>query len=112
MGNNKSKNWWALTSHILVYTATLAVFISIWAGYNGFTFWTTLTFFLVNGTLHFVTDAITSRLSGYAWKNRMLSQKVEDMNHYEKMFWNVIGADQAIHALCLTVTAFAWFSVA
>ena len=45
---------------------------------------------VVNGALHFVTDAITSRITGYFWAKN-------DAHN----FFVVIGFDQMIHYFCL-----------
>lgn len=56
-------------------------------------FWFGPVFALVNMILHFATDYCTSRLSGYFWKR--------EQRHW---FFVTIGADQAIHMICLFTT--------
>lgn len=103
MATNKSKNWLALLSHVGTYTASLAVILLavgavIAASETGtvqnaifvlapgaFVAWVVL-----NGALHFVTDAITSRITGYFWA------KGDAHN-----FFVIIGMDQMIHYFCL-----------
>lgn len=88
MADNKSKNWNALTAHVVVYTTILFVFTSLLAGIN-----TALVFALINGVLHFGTDACTSRLtSAFHAKGDTHS------------FFVTIGLDQAIHNSCLYLT--------
>lgn len=88
--SNKSKCNKALSSHVAVYTAGLllmAVFLivtqnkpqSVWIGWV-----------LVNASLHWCTDWVTSRLSSAKWAR----QEWHD-------FFEVIGADQLIHHMTL-----------
>jgi len=79
MALNKSRSWKWLSAHIAVYTACLLPL--------GFAF------AVVNGLAHFVTDAITSRLTSY------LYQKGDRHN-----FFVVIGLDQASHLTVLIAT--------
>lgn len=76
MAHNKAKDWKVLSAHVVVYTVCLSPF--------GFAF------SLINGLLHFVTDAISSRATAYLW------QKQE--RHW---FFVVIGLDQLVHYTCL-----------
>lgn len=83
IATRKSKDWSALLSHVLVYTAWLFLFGPWYA--------------LANGVLHFATDAVTSRISAYYWQaNR------------RHAFFVTIGADQLIHAYTLILTAHAF----
>jgi len=97
MADNKSKDWLALTSHVLTYMTVLGVFIGVLLvglalngpGYAGL-------FFLwlgVNFALHFGTDAITSRITSYYWSQRQTSA-----------FFRTIGFDQFLHATALLLT--------
>jgi hypothetical protein len=105
MATNKSKNWLALGSHVLTYTAALGflmmtlslVMSNLAIAYDlpnsvifemtpyAFALWVA-----VNGVLHFVTDAVTSRITSKLWA------KGDAHN-----FFVVIGLDQMIHYLCL-----------
>jgi len=80
MAVSKSSSWKALSVHILVYTIFLVPFFGI-------------KFAVVNGVLHFITDAVTSRLTTYLWK--------KEKRHW---FFVVIGFDQFIHTACLLMT--------
>lgn len=103
MATNKSKNWLALTAHAAVYTVAfglIVLFISALVGINEtgdvrhaifvltpglFTAW-----IAINGVLHFVTDAVTSRITSRLWAKG-------DMHN----FFVVVGFDQMIHYFCL-----------
>lgn len=50
-------------------------------------------FALVNGLAHLATDFVTSKLTTHYY-----------LQKNNKMFFNVIGADQAIHMSCLYLT--------
>lgn len=80
MALGKSKSWFWLTAHIAVYGIGFMPF--------GFNFWA------ATSALHFVTDAITSRINSKLWASKK--------NHW---FFVGVGADQLIHLYCL---AWAW----
>jgi len=95
--SNKSKNWWALSGHVATYTGALAILTSVTlliipglavTGIAAFISWV-----LLNGVLHFATDAVTSRITsrlfGKDWHN----------------FFVVVGLDQVIHYVTLFATA-------
>lgn len=79
MAENKSKSWKALLLHVAVYTFCLLVF-----GWK---------FALLNGSLHFVVDATTSRLTSWRWKAKDVWG-----------FFVIVGFDQMLHILCLLET--------
>ena len=80
VASNKSKNNRVLLYHVCVYGAPLALVFGWKYG-------------LINAALHFGTDYVTSRLSGKMWR----AERVHD-------FFVVIGADQAVHLMCLVAT--------
>lgn len=90
MGTKKSQSNRILTEHIVVYTVALAIMLYPAIYDNG----TVVKFAALNGALHWATDWITSRLSGYYYKREQLHN-----------FWCVIGADQLVHTICLVLTA-------
>jgi hypothetical protein len=79
MAINKSSSWKWLSIHIGVYTLPF-----FWFGWK---------FALVNAGAHFVTDAISSRMTTALWKKQQ--------RHW---FFVVIGADQAAHMTVLLLT--------
>lgn len=86
---NKSKNWEALTRHVLVYAAC---FIPV-------AFWMFPSnraggFVVITFALHFVTDAITSRINSRMWADKRVHA-----------FFVGVGADQLSHAYALAFTA-------
>ena len=97
MADNKSKDWLALTMHVLAYTTVVAVYIGfvlIALSLNGPAY--AGLFFLwlaVNFALHFGTDAVTSRITSNYWKRQQVSA-----------FFRTIGFDQFLHATALLLT--------
>lgn len=90
--SNKSKDWNALFRHVLVYTAVMGAFLAPLFVMRGVGLYFAI-FVVVTFGAHFVTDAITSRISSrlYAkgdWHN----------------FFVVIGFDQFLHYAQLFVT--------
>ena len=88
MAQNKSKSYKALSLHILSYTIALALsmFLLTW-NHNSFLY------ALINGAVHFVVDAITSRITSKLYAKG-------DIHN----FFVVIGLDQAIHMATLVAT--------
>lgn len=84
MGKNKSHNWRALGAHVLIYTVTIGIGTLLWAS----PWWA-----IANGVAHGAVDAITSRITSWAWTRGR-----------ERLFFTVIGADQFIHAAVLFFT--------
>ena len=81
MADNKSKLWHALGFHVFVYTSALALCTLDWR------------YAVINGVLHFWTDAITSRISSRLWQAKQV--------HY---FFVSVGFDQLIHTTTLLLT--------
>lgn len=79
MASQKSTNWLALLVHVLVYGSCFLIF-----GWQ---------FAVVNAALHFVVDAVTSRLTKRLWAANQI--------HW---FFVVIGFDQLMHYICLLQT--------
>lgn len=93
MARNKSKDWLALSAHVLVYTLGLMLVPRIDGNHIallGLWRWA-----LLNGVLHFATDAITSRISSHYFAKGGAGSKG---------FWNTIGTDQCIHMVTLVGT--------
>ena len=112
MAINKSKNWLALSVHVLVYS----LFFLPWG----------LLFFLITFATHFVTDAITSRITSKLWfidnlgycsdytvHNRrckelywMYGREIfhAQYNRNRHWFFVMIGIDQLIHFITLALT--------
>lgn len=90
MATRKSYSVFWLTAHVLTYTTVLAIFTVWYWPMQYFIFW-----IITNGVLHWFTDFTTSRLNAEY-------QKRGEVN----AFWNCIGADQAIHHICLVLTTY------
>lgn len=91
MATNKSRDWNALGTHVLVYTAVFMwALIAVgfhWGG-GGLGLFLCLTF-----VTHFFTDAVTSRINSRLW--------LANQRHW---FFVGIGADQLVHAATLAWT--------
>ena len=88
MAQNKSESYKALSLHILCYTTALAlVMFLLTQNTNSFLY------ALINGVVHFVVDAITSRITSKLYAKG-------DVHN----FFVVIGLDQAIHMATLIAT--------
>ena len=110
MATKKSKNWLALGSHVVVYTTSLYFTMMITGALlvpvvyedapNAVIYaMTPFAFFLwvaINGVLHFVTDAVTSRITYKLWGRSKMHE-----------FFVVVGFDQLIHYTCLFATLIA-----
>ena len=86
MALNKSKSWWALTTHVMVYASWLLAIVG-WV--EVFPTWV-LVWAATNGALHFLVDAITSRINARLW--------AADARHW---FFVSIGFDQFLHVAFL-----------
>lgn len=96
MAVNKSKSWYWLTMHVLAYSVGLTMFAIPLFGLTS----VLVMFIWINAVLHFVTDAVTSRITSYFWKN--------EQRHW---FFVTIGFDQVIHYACL-FGSFSWLTSA
>ena len=91
--NNKSKNIYALASHVGTYTLGLLGFILLTC--TSFHYFVAgLLWVLVNGGLHFLTDYYTAPI------NTDLITLAKETGKYHNFFVNV-GMDQVIHYGCL-----------
>ena len=87
---NKSKNWEALARHVGVYTLCFIPF-AVWAFPMGDS--RAVPFVVITFVLHFITDAITSRINSRMWAAKRVHA-----------FFVGIGADQLSHAYALAWT--------
>lgn len=92
--SNKSKDNEALARHVGVYTLVLMVCSAIIFGQS--TAW--VYFVFVNGSLHFVTDYITSRMTSKLYVKK-------DWHN----FFVVVGFDQFIHQITIAGTMIIFF---
>ncbi len=92
MAIQKSKRWDALTLHVSIYSACF-----LWLGWR---------FAFVTFATHFVTDAITSRITSRLWfiPYRELARSIDGFwflanidNRQRHWFFVMIGFDQLIH---------------
>lgn len=91
IANNKSKRWDALTIHVLIYAQVL------WFGLLFFSptgIFAITQFVAVNAVIHWITDAITSRITSYFWAK----QNVHG-------FFVTIGFDQLTHTIVLLLSS-------
>lgn len=97
MAQNKSKSWKVLLEHVFVYSTALTTGLClVYRGEYGIGF-SSLNisfFYCINAAGHFVTDAITSRITRRLYEAKQM--------HY---FFVVIGIDQFIHYTTLLLTA-------
>lgn len=89
MAANKSKSNMALLMHVVVYTIGLEIMVSLFTFLN---LYQSLAFIVINASMHFVTDYITSRKSS----------KLFNVDWHN--FFVVIGLDQLIHYITLFST--------
>lgn len=103
MAVNKSKSYEWLTRHVIAYTyitiigslIPILVIVKLSGTLYSADFVTVMfCWVLLNSILHWITDAITSRLSSKMW--------AAGRRH---AFFVVIGADQLVHQLCLIITS-------
>ena len=114
MALNKSKSWLALTAHCFVYS----VFVGAWAAsyvsgqsvYYNSPLWVPFIF-----VPHFITDAITSRITSKLWFINLepilvVFENEPKYTHYASVkatrhwFFVMIGLDQLIHYATLAYT--------
>jgi hypothetical protein len=88
MAVNKSKSYSILAMHVITYTLTLLISL-IPIELPG-----TLAWVAINGVVHYIQDAITSRINAKLW--------AAGQRHW---FFVGIGADQLLHYITLFVTA-------
>jgi len=126
MALNKSKRWDALTMHVAVYLFVLSVALMLILIVQIPASSSTGTFLLVNTAAHFVTDAVTSRITTRLWFLQMTRCDHPDDPGYQLQtlggakafyvrdtgtrhwFFVTIGADQLLHSVTLLVTASWW----
>ena len=88
MAQNKSKDWWALTAHVTVYSLAFIPVAAWLLPWNRACAFVVITF-----ALHWATDAITSRINSRLWTAKRVHA-----------FFVGIGADQLSHAYALAAT--------
>jgi hypothetical protein len=96
MSLNKSKRIDALAIHVAIYTAVLLVGSALIFGVRHIA--PLLLFVGVNGSLHFATDFVTSRVTSLLWQQQR-----------EHDFFVMIGFDQLIHQVTLAATMWVIF---
>ena len=94
--DNKSKNLWALTSHVLNYAIGFFLLLGTWLMVmkpTENTFYCVVGYVFINAVFHWITDFFTSKATSYLWRQK-------DVHG----FFCMIGFDQFVHAFCLIVT--------
>jgi len=99
MGRKKGKNIFWLLTHVFVYTLVTTIGWYLFLNLDLFSFKTFSIFIFLMFSTHFVTDFITSKVSGYCYL-KMLENKKKPYK-WEHLFWSTIGFDQLIHAITL-----------
>ena len=100
MAENKSRSFKVLSLHCLLYSFTMTIgfiFIDILMSHD-IILLSVLYFFGLIFTFHFMTDAVTSRMTTKYYKFG-----------YIKKFWMTIGADQWLHAFQILVI-YSWIA--
>lgn len=110
MALNKSKNWIALADHVGVYSLIML----LWAiGHlnPGHVSIKVSLFAWITFVTHFLTDAVTSRITSKLWFLEMEQRELLDGWFYGKVkpgyrhwFFVMIGFDQVIHYITLALT--------
>lgn len=90
IAENKSKSWLVLTFHVFILTICIYLMSLTLGWLFGYESSGILLLSLINGVLHFCTDAATSRITTYFYKKG-------DMHK----FFTTIGADQFLHSITL-----------
>ena len=91
--SNKSKNWNALTRHVASYMAVMGALCAPIFMLRGVTvYW--VAFVVITFAAHFVTDAITSRITSrlYAkgdWHNFFVVVGFDQVLHYTQLFLTI-----------------------
>lgn len=97
MARNKSTSIKWLSIHVLVYTFVMALAFFVVGEFKGINYNATLLlglyYIVINGAAHWLTDFVTSKISGYFYKKGN-----------EWAFFGIIGLDQLIHAATLLLT--------
>jgi len=91
-GKSKSLKW--LSIHVLTYAlVSLISLLFVFTNYGDLSF--AFSWWLINVILHFIVDLITSKITSKFWEEKNM-----------RLFFVMIGFDQLIHTLCLTITFF------
>jgi hypothetical protein len=102
MGRKKGKNIYWLTTHILIYTIVTIFGWVVFFNLFEKSFYDSLTIGLLIFSTHFITDFITSKISGYCYlKTLETKNNNHESSKWEWRFWSIIGFDQFIHAITL-----------
>ncbi len=90
MAINKSKSWVALAVHVAVYTTVLTLCLPFMVNVDSQKL---VWFGTINGAIHLIIDAITSRWNAFFQKKNWIWP-----------FWGSIGFDQLLHNITLIVS--------
>lgn len=110
MGLNKGKSVMWLSIHVGVYLIAFLIFGLLFGHLvleDPTNMKPVLEYCILNASLHWVTDFLTSRLGGWCW-NKSLDYKQKGNTKKEMLwqynFFGVLGLDQFIHGACLLLT--------
>lgn len=94
---NKSKSWTVLSAHVFIYTTTVSVYLWAWMALREINvqhrFSYLIWFAAITFTLHFLIDAVSSRVNSAYWKKQQWHA-----------FFVSLGFDQLLHHLSLFAT--------
>lgn len=98
MGTGKSSSFKILIQHILIYSLTITLIVTLTSVlFNNFELTNLLQLFIFVFIGHIGVDFWTSKLSSKIYETYLLTNDTDDMYS----FWCIIGLDQTLHIIHL-----------